>query len=165
MDFLESLIKLGISPVDGLQVLTCMFAGIVAGSNLYVVVVEAPSRVNLPLHSHWEQWATSFKRGVKFIPVLMWSMTATSGAVYYLSPSSPVRNLWLVPVGACVLLFFYTVIVIGPEQKILLENDVISKKGIDWVKQATSRWIRRHYIRVVVILITFVVTLYAAVKS
>ncbi|XP_062606111.1 uncharacterized protein LOC134267924 [Saccostrea cucullata] len=165
MDYLESIIKLGISPVESLQVLTCMLAGINAGCSLYVAVVEAPSRVNLPLHSHWEQWVTSFKKGAKLIPALLLSMVATSGAVYYLSPPSPVRNLWLVPVGACAFSFLYTVIVMGPEIKVLLENDVISKKGNDWVKQATSRWIRRHYIRVVIILITFVVTLYAAVKS
>ncbi|XP_061185744.1 uncharacterized protein LOC133193830 [Saccostrea echinata] len=165
MDLLENVIKLGISPVESLQVLTCMFAGIFAGCSLYVAVVEAPSRVDLPIHSLWEQWATSFKRGAIFIPILSLCMAMSSGAVYYLSSSSPVRTLWLVPVGSCVFSVIYTAIVMGPEIKILLEKDVITKKGNDWTKQAIARWVRRHYIRVVAILITFLVSVFAAVKS
>ena len=65
MDILKDISKIGISPVETLQFFTCMLAGIYTGFNLYAVLFEAPSRASLPLHSHWEQWATSFREASK----------------------------------------------------------------------------------------------------
>lgn len=57
-------------------------------------------------------------------------MAASSGGVFYLSPASDeLRNLWLAPVAFSLFSFVYTIIVMRPETNILLEKDVITKKG------------------------------------
>nr|XP_022309344.1 uncharacterized protein LOC111115060 [Crassostrea virginica] len=166
MDILKDISKIGISPVETLQFFTCMLAGIYTGFNLYAVLFEAPSRASLPLHSHWEQWATSFREASKVMPKLSLCMGLSSAAVFYLSPASDkLRLLWLAPIAASIFDFGYTSIFMLPEIKILLENDVITKKGQHWVREATDRWLRRHYPRLVVVAAAFVVVLYATVKS
>lgn len=63
-------------------------------------------------------------------PVMSLCMAASSGGVFYLSPASDeLRNLWLAPVAFSLFSFVYTIIVMRPEIKILLEKDVITKKG------------------------------------
>lgn len=57
-------------------------------------------------------------------------MADSSGGVYYLSPSSPLCNLWLVPVGASLFSLLYTVFVMAPDIKVLLEKDFITQLGI-----------------------------------
>lgn len=155
-----------ISLLELLQVFTCMFAGIFTGCSVYAAVIEAPSRTNLPLHSLWEQWSVSFTRAAKLIPLMSLCMAVSSGGVFYLSPASDeLRNLWLAPVAASLFSLVYTFIVMRPEIKILLEKDVITKKGSQWVREAVERWITRHYIRVVVVWIAFLLVLFATVKS
>lgn len=63
----KSIMIMPISPVELLKVFTCMLAGIYTGCSVYASVIEAPSRSNLPLHSLWEQWSTSFTRAAKVI--------------------------------------------------------------------------------------------------
>lgn len=63
-------------------------------------------------------------------PLTSLCMAASSGGVFYLSPASDeLRNLWLAPVAASLFSLVYTFIVMRPEIKILLEKDVITKKG------------------------------------
>lgn len=63
-------------------------------------------------------------------PLTSLCMAASSGGVFYLSPASDeLRNLWLAPVAASLFSLVYTFIVMRPEIKILLEKDVIIKKG------------------------------------
>ncbi|XP_048756015.2 uncharacterized protein LOC125666774 [Ostrea edulis] len=164
MDTFANVIR-GTSLVEILQISTCTFAGIFNGFGLYSAVVEGPSRASLPLRSRWEQWANSFRIAAKQIGFISLSMAASSGGVYYLSPSSPVRSLWLVPVGASLFSLFYTVFVMAPDIKILLENDVITKKGHQWVEKTIGRLRKRNYARVVVIGVAYLVSIYAAVKS
>lgn len=64
-DIVKSIMSMPI--VELLKVFTCMLAGIYTGCSVYASVIEAPSRSNLPLHSLWEQWSTSFTRAAKVI--------------------------------------------------------------------------------------------------
>eukprot|EP00105_Crassostrea_gigas_P030192 XP_011452415.2 PREDICTED: uncharacterized protein LOC105345807 isoform X1 [Crassostrea gigas] len=165
-DIVKSIMSMPISPVELLKVFTCMLAGIYTGCSVYAAVIEAPSRSNLPLHSLWEQWSTSLTRAAKVIPVMLLCMAASSGGVFYLSPASDeLRNLWLAPMAASLFSFVYTLVVMRPETNILLEKDVITKKGNQWVREAVERWISRHYIRVVLGWVAFVLVLFATVKS
>lgn len=63
-------------------------------------------------------------------PLMSLCMAVSSGGVFYLSPASDeLRNLWLAPVAASLFSLVYTFVVMRPEIKILLEKDVITKKG------------------------------------
>lgn len=63
-------------------------------------------------------------------PLMSLCMAVSSGGMFYLSPASDeLRNLWLAPVAASLFSLVYTFIVMRPEIKILLEKDVITKKG------------------------------------
>lgn len=69
---------------------------------------------------------------LSFQPKLSLCMGLSSAAVLYLSPASDkLRLLWLAPVAASIFDFVYTSIFMLPEIKILLENDVITKKGTE----------------------------------
>ena len=69
---------------------------------------------------------------LSFQPKLSLCMGLSSAAVFYLSPASDkLRLLWLAPVAASIFDFVYTSIFMLPEIKILLENDVITKKGTE----------------------------------
>ncbi|KAJ8302156.1 hypothetical protein KUTeg_021143, partial [Tegillarca granosa] len=117
-----------LSLTEGLKSVALLSGGLFVGSAVYISVVEAPSRRELPIKAKLEQWKKSFNHAARYVLCLGTASAASSIALYFYDESTDCRNLWLISPCCFLLGGVYSGAVMLPEIKILLDEKVISKK-------------------------------------
>ncbi|KAL5006800.1 hypothetical protein ScPMuIL_015606 [Solemya velum] len=149
--------------VEILKLTATGLAGLFAGGAIYINLCEAPARATLDVAPRNKQWGESFKRAKRWQGGLVFASSAPALAVYCLDGSDN-RKLWAVGAGVFLLAWPWTLIVMISDIKKGLEDDVIDKRGEEWVKNNIAVWNKRHMFRSIVSMTAIGIFLYALQK-
>jgi len=134
-----------------LEMLSTLSAGLFAGGAIYVNLVEHPARMQCGTVLAIKEFAPSYHRGA--------IMQATLAAIGFLSATaawlkgSPVW--WLIGGGALLVAIVFTLVVIFPTNKELLDSSL--DKNSEMALKLLIRWGRLHAVRSLLGLISFVI--------
>ncbi|XP_078315165.1 uncharacterized protein LOC111128736 [Crassostrea virginica] len=151
--------------IEGCKLAAVFATGYMAGTGIYISLVEVQSRRSLPAKALWHQFTRSFKMAAKS---MILSTVVTAGVptyLYFALGESSSRNLWLVSPATFLIGSIYTFTIIIPEVNVILDEKVIEKKGEKWLEDAVERWNRRHLFRTFINSVNFVCTILAAIRT
>ncbi|XP_033741074.1 uncharacterized protein LOC117327934 [Pecten maximus] len=150
--------------IEGLKFGATSAMGLFAGGALYINTVEHHSRRTLPVKAQRQQWANSFNMGKKCLPSIGLIGAGCATALFF-QEDSEYKYYWLSGPVLFLLGGVYSVVVMLPEINILLDKEVVEKKGEMWVRGAIDRWNYRHMFRTFIDSAAFFTFLYLAMKS
>lgn len=151
--------------IEGCKIAAVFATGYMAGAGIYISLVEVQSRRSLPPKALWMQFTKSFKMAAKSM-ILSTLVTASAPTyLYFALEGSRSRNLWLVSPAIFLVGSIYTFTVIIPEVNVMLDENVIEKKGEKWLEGAVERWNKRHLFRTLINTANFICTIVAAIRS
>ncbi|KAK3101655.1 hypothetical protein FSP39_005249 [Pinctada imbricata] len=136
--------------LEGLRLASALSTGYMAGSALYISVVEVPSRDGLAARPMHHQWSQSFRLAAKSMMLSGLIAGAAPTAVYFLDENCPVRNLWLVGPACFLMGSIYTFGFIIPDVKVMLDKENIEKKGETWLTKSVDTWGKKHLLRTLI---------------
>ncbi|XP_061178763.1 uncharacterized protein LOC133187416 [Saccostrea echinata] len=117
------------------------------GSAYYVNFVQTPAMMQVKdTKAVRALWKEMFLRAKRYQSGF--AMTSAAAAVLVgLHEQSKYRWLWFGSAAAIIAVVPWTFIVMMPDIKRLLEDDVIDKEGEQWVRDKIRLWSRRHGVR------------------
>ncbi|XP_045168647.2 uncharacterized protein LOC123531604 [Mercenaria mercenaria] len=146
---------------DCLKIGATGLSGLFAGCTLYVNAAGHPAGQTLDLPNCRKDWKENFLRARKIQrPMAVLGALAGAGA-YYLDKDSDTRSLWLVGSSIFICVWPWTVIVMLPDIKKNLQDDVIKTAGETWVKNHIIRWNKQHGVKTFLSCTAFGIFLYA----
>nr|XP_022299895.1 uncharacterized protein LOC111108362 [Crassostrea virginica] len=120
---------------------------IFCGSAYYVNFVQTPAMMAVKdTKAVRDLWKEMFLRAKVYQSGFALSSAALSTALGFHEPSQ-YRWLWFGSAAALIAVVPWTFIVMMPDIKRLLEDDVVEKEGERWVRDKISLWSRRHGFR------------------
>lgn len=150
--------------LEGLKFGATSAMGIFAGGAAYINLVEHPSRRDLPVAALRQQWANSFDRGKLCLPSMGLIGAGCATAVYFLDESEN-RYYWLSGPALFITGGLFSAVAMLPDINILLDKEVVEKKGETWVRDAIDRWNSRHTFRTFLDCVAFFTFLYLSIKT
>ncbi|CAC5383887.1 unnamed protein product [Mytilus coruscus] len=139
-------------------------SGLLAGTAVYISVVEVKSRAKLDIKSMRKQWSDSFDNAAVFV-LGVGTVNTTANVALFFMDTSPYKNLWLVEPCLFIIGGIYTSIVMLPEIRELKNDELVAKKGDKWVEEGINRWSKRHLLRTLINLCGSCCVIYTAIKS
>lgn len=124
-----------------LETFSTLFAGLFAGAAIYINVVEHPARIERGTDLAVPAFSSSYRRGAAFMGLLL--LTGLSCAVAAWVVGAGVW--WLVGAGLLLTLFPYTLILVLPINKKLLDSS--AEKSSEAASELLARWGRLHMVR------------------
>ena len=150
--------------VNILKLSATALAGLFTGGAVFVNIVEIPALRNVTdTEAARKNWKESFLLASRWQAGLGMA-TVVSGAAVYLLDESDNRNLWIIGSGVMASIFPWTMIVMMPDIKRLLKDNVVREQGGDWVRTKIEAWNKQHMFRSLVGVSVFGMFLYAINK-
>ncbi len=134
-----------------LEMLSTLSAGLFAGGAIYVNLVEHPARMQCGTVLAIKEFAPSYQRGA-IVQATLATIGFLSATAAWLK-SSPVW--WLIGGGALLVAIVFTLIVIFPTNKKLLDSSL--DKNSEMALKLLIRWGRLHAVRSLLGLISFLI--------
>ncbi|XP_052064599.1 uncharacterized protein LOC127704552 isoform X1 [Mytilus californianus] len=113
---------------EGLKSIAVAASGLLAGTAVYISVVEVKSRAKLDIKSMRKQWSDSFDNAAVFV-LGVGTVNTAANVVLFFMDTSPYKNLWLVEPCLFIIGGIYTSIVMLPEIRELKNDEIVAKKG------------------------------------
>ncbi|UJR09597.1 hypothetical protein I4U23_013832 [Adineta vaga] len=150
------------SLLDNLDNVAVVCAGIFAGTALYISIGEVPAMQQLGADIHWRFFPPMFKKAALYQTIVAWTSGAASiihgtrinGAPFY-------RNLWIIAGSTFFAITPYTIFVMLPTNKIILNDnqDIASGKesqfSVTQKEDLLNKWAGLHLVRTVSSLASF----------
>ena len=142
-----------------LETFSTLFAGLFAGAAIYINVVEHPARIECGTALAVPEFGSSYPRGAAFLGLLL--LRGLSCAVADWVVRSGVW--WLVGAGLLLILFPYTLILVLPINKKLLDSSI--EKSSDAASELLARWGRLHMVRSLLGFVSFLIFVLLLVRD
>ncbi|KAH3796948.1 uncharacterized protein LOC127839190 isoform X2 [Dreissena polymorpha] len=147
--------KLSFDATRLLKITATGCAGLFAGAAFYINAADQPARMTLDVASCRRHWIEVYNRAKWFQGAMCMAGSLSGAAVYYLESEAENRALWLAGAGVFVLVFPFTIFVMGPDIKKNLKEDVLETAGETWVLNHIKRWNKQHMFRTAFGLLAF----------
>merc|ERR1712061_24907 len=122
------------------------------GAAAYVNIVETPARKSLrSADAIIDHFQASFPRAANMMKPLA-AAGFLSGLLAWYMETSAERNWLLCSSLGMFFMFPWTILVIAPINKLLMDGDNPKKKGDSWVQEMMTKWDRVHGVRTLVCL-------------
>jgi uncharacterized membrane protein len=142
-----------------LEMLSTLSAGLFAGASIYINLVEHPARVECGTELAVTEFAPSYRRAA-LMQGLLAAVGFLSAAAAWLTGSS---FWWLIGGIVLVLVIPFTLIVIFPTNKKLLDSSL--DKSSELASKLLTRWGRLHAVRSVLSLVAFLIFVFLLVRN
>merc|ERR1711902_424462 len=120
------------------------------GAAAYVNIVETPARKSLKsADAVIDHFQASFPRAANMMKPLA-AAGFLSGLLAWYMESSAERSWLLCSSIGMFFMFPWTILVIAPTNKLLMDGDNPKKKGDSWVQEMMTKWDRVHGVRTLV---------------
>ncbi|XP_066915292.1 uncharacterized protein [Clytia hemisphaerica] len=135
--------------------------GLVAGSALYINVVEVPCALDYDAEHALQCWNSNFKRGKKFGPLTYSAAFLMAIGHYALTKGTEKADKkLLVALLLGELVFPYTLLFVQPTNNLLLDVEECKKQGSDYIVSNYHKWNKLHAVRSLICCSTFGYALY-----
>lgn len=142
-----------------LELFSTLFAGLFAGAAIYINLVEHPARLECGPDLAVPAFGSSYRRGAVFMGLLL--VCGLSSAIAAWLARAGIG--WLIGAGLLLMLFPYTIILVLPINKKLL--DTSAAKSSDVTVQLLARWGRLHMVRSLLGLTSFLLFVLLLVRD
>jgi hypothetical protein len=142
-----------------LEMFSTLSAGLFAGAAIYINMVEHPARMECGTGLAVPEFGSSYRRGAIFMGLLLMSGFINSMAAWFRSAGWG----WLVGAVLLLLLFPFTLLLVLPINKKLLDPSI--EKDSTLASKLLVRWGRLHAVRSLLGLISFLIFLSLLVRS
>ncbi|XP_052790528.1 uncharacterized protein LOC128224645 [Mya arenaria] len=139
--------KLSFDSTKLLKLTATSSAGLFSGAALYINAADHPSRMTLDVVSCRQHWMQAYLRAKTFQGAFCAVGSLSGAAVFFLEPEAENRILWLLGSGIFILVFPWTLLVMGSDIKKNLKEDVIETAGETWVISHINKWNKQHMAR------------------
>ncbi|XP_063419713.1 uncharacterized protein LOC134704858 [Mytilus trossulus] len=95
---------------------------------------------------------------------LLWTITTVAGGAVWFLDESSYRNLWCIGSSVMATIFPYNILSMMPDANRLLNNTVIKKLGVSWVRTKLDAYDKQHMYRTFVGLFVLGLWLYVMTK-
>lgn len=141
------------------ELIATLSSGLFAGASVYINLVEHPARMQTGIRPALTEFAPSYHRAT-FSQVSLAVAGFLSALVVWRYRSDP---RWLVGGGLLVSVIPFTVLVILPTNKQLLDPETAN--DLDLAEKLLTRWGRLHAVRSVLSLVSLLIFLFLLTKD
>jgi anthrone oxygenase-like protein len=142
-----------------LEMITTLAAGLFAGAAIYINMVEHPARMECGSDLAVPEFGSSYKRGAAFMGLLLTIGASGSIAAWFWRGGAG----WLIGAAFLLALFPYTLILVLPINKKLLDPSL--DRDSDLASRLLVRWGRLHAFRSMLGLASFLLFVYLLMRS
>ena len=124
--------------------------GIVAGGAFYITAIEHPGWMGADMITAVKAWKQTFNRANNIQPLISIFTTAAAIVTFVVDWGTPKPSIgWLVATICYLLVTPWTLFVMMPTNKELLETDKCIEKGEIWIREKLILWGKMHAARTV----------------